>query len=313
MADSGRAADPPRAAGHAERRDDARGDSAGRSGARRKARGAVRLRCSDSLRWWSAEPSPIFCGPSRNADALTLGRRTQVTLDPGLEIDPALSPDGNLIAYASGALGRTRSWYASWRRRRQHHSDHRRHAGRPGGPRWSPDGTRIAFESPRGIEVVPALGGQSRVIAEAAARDSASDVTWSPDGQRIAYRIGTPSTVAPRTEADRRPGRRRLRAALAGLVTRRPLDRVRLRQPVFIDGPRSTSATSRPAPSSLSGRRRQPVAVTDDYSLNVSPVWLPRGAAADVRLQSRGRARYLPGVPWMSGKPVCRRPGSPPG
>src|SRR5881628_907069 len=37
-----------------------------------------------------------------------LGRRVQLTLDPGLEIDPALSPDGGLVAFAAGPLGQTR-------------------------------------------------------------------------------------------------------------------------------------------------------------------------------------------------------------
>src|SRR3989442_5279920 len=40
--------------------------------------------------------------------AVALGRRVQVTLDPGLEIDPALSPDGKLIAYTAGSPGRMR-------------------------------------------------------------------------------------------------------------------------------------------------------------------------------------------------------------
>src|SRR5438094_8869176 len=41
----------------------------------------------------------------RRPAELALGRRTQVTLDPGLELDPALSPDGKLVAYAAGPSG----------------------------------------------------------------------------------------------------------------------------------------------------------------------------------------------------------------
>ena len=35
--------------------------------------------------------------------SLTIGRTVEVTRDPGLELDPALSPDGSLVAYAAGA------------------------------------------------------------------------------------------------------------------------------------------------------------------------------------------------------------------
>src|SRR5260370_41776318 len=39
-----------------------------------------------------------------HAPGLSLSGRAQVTLDPGLEIEPALSPDGKLIAYVAGPL-----------------------------------------------------------------------------------------------------------------------------------------------------------------------------------------------------------------
>src|SRR5947209_18072231 len=39
---------------------------------------------------------------------LELERRTPVTLDPGLELDPALSPDGKLVAYVAGTPGQPR-------------------------------------------------------------------------------------------------------------------------------------------------------------------------------------------------------------
>jgi hypothetical protein len=39
---------------------------------------------------------------------LELGRATQVTFEPGLELDPALSPNGELIAYSKGPADRMR-------------------------------------------------------------------------------------------------------------------------------------------------------------------------------------------------------------
>ena len=39
---------------------------------------------------------------------MPLGNVTQITFEPGLEIEPAISPDGKLVAYAAGPLSATR-------------------------------------------------------------------------------------------------------------------------------------------------------------------------------------------------------------
>jgi Tol biopolymer transport system component len=52
-------------------------------------------------------------------------------------------------------------------------------------PVWSPDGTRIAFTSGRGLFVVPRDGGAPTRLAELRTWDAWS-VRWSPDGERIA-------------------------------------------------------------------------------------------------------------------------------
>jgi eukaryotic-like serine/threonine-protein kinase len=110
---------------------------------------------------------------------LALGRTVGITREEGIELHPSLSPDGTLIAYASGPGDRT-------------HVFVRQVAGGRAidltpsmlgtYPRWSPDGSRILFTSTTGAYVVPALGGLPRsIIADALSAD------WSPDGQEIVY------------------------------------------------------------------------------------------------------------------------------
>jgi eukaryotic-like serine/threonine-protein kinase len=127
---------------------------------------------------------------------LVLGRRAAVTLDPGLEMNPAVSSDGKMVAYSrltpsgSGLLvqqlaGGQPVTVASLP------------ALTPAMPSWSPDGTRLLYRSDRGLEIVPAFGGASRVIAvqqgPAAGRVRAglggvlAWGSWSPDGERVVY------------------------------------------------------------------------------------------------------------------------------
>jgi serine/threonine protein kinase len=86
-----------------------------------------------------------------------IGQTQRITHDPGLEIDPAISPDGKMIAYAAGNIG-TMSLYvrqiAGGRTIPLTADLH--YACR--WPRWSPDGTQISFQSQGSVYVVPALG-----------------------------------------------------------------------------------------------------------------------------------------------------------
>jgi Tol biopolymer transport system component len=112
---------------------------------------------------------------------IVLGRRTPVTTDPGLEIDPALSPDGKLVAYsARGGALMVRQVDGGAPVQVVRSDDVR---GR--WPAWLPDGQRLVFISPRGIELVSALGGAPRLLVGGTELDRG--VAVAPDGGTVAY------------------------------------------------------------------------------------------------------------------------------
>ena len=108
--------------------------------------------------------------------------------------DPQISPDGRWIAYARRAndimTDRARSsiWLidtASGEQRPLVAG-----AGSHSSPRWSPDGTHIAFISTRGdkpqIYLIPVDGGEARAITSLK-QGVGSGLAWSPDGTKLAF------------------------------------------------------------------------------------------------------------------------------
>ena len=97
----------------------------------------------------------------------------QVTRDPGLEVDPALSPDGSLVAYAAGPATRMQIFVRQVGGGRTIALTSDSSQGYRW-PRWSPDGSRIAYQGDAGIAVVPALGGQPRLVVRLEAQAAES-------------------------------------------------------------------------------------------------------------------------------------------
>lgn len=64
--------------------------------------------------------------------------------------------------------------------------------GATGIPRWSPDGSRLAYSidtaTGTAVYLAPAEGGPGRLLEHAA--PTARDPVWSPDGARLAYTLG---------------------------------------------------------------------------------------------------------------------------
>jgi Tol biopolymer transport system component/DNA-binding winged helix-turn-helix (wHTH) protein len=107
----------------------------------------------------------------------------QVTFGPGLQMNPAWSPDGRRLAFASDQLGNSDIWV-----QRLDGSEPSRITTSPARdwqPAWSPDGTRIVYRSEEnggGLYVVPIAGGEARRIAEFGAAPQ-----WSPAGDLILF------------------------------------------------------------------------------------------------------------------------------
>jgi dipeptidyl aminopeptidase/acylaminoacyl peptidase len=108
--------------------------------------------------------------------------------------DPQISPDGRQVAYQVGSVdlsankATTNIWVAATDgktppRRLTASTKSDRH------PRWSPDGTKVLFESNRSGEnqlwVIDLTGGEARQLTTLST--GASSAIWSPDGTSVAF------------------------------------------------------------------------------------------------------------------------------
>ncbi len=224
----------------------------------------------------------VWLWPAPRAPRVAFGQRTQVTRDPGLEYDPAISPDGRLVAYTVPQGRGTRIVV------RQVDGSALVMIARDTPqtqvfPAWAPDNRRLLFLSERGIEVIPALGGATRVLVQAPPGrfNQIEQVplpgAWSPDGREIAYALGD-SVFAAGVET----GARRLIATAKeahsfawsadggwiAFVSGNTLARL---PGAFLGNIAPSAVWVVPA------RGGAPVAVAPPTSTNISPAWLPDG------------------------------------
>jgi Tol biopolymer transport system component len=204
-----------------------------------------------------------------------LGQRTAVTLEPGLEMTPAISPDGKMIAY-SRITDRVRAIYVQQVGGGATVRVAEFGGPLPGMPSWSPDGTRLLYRSDRGLEIVPALGGVPRLVVQEPPRPQGPAQqltwgTWAPDGARIAYVETDTLFVGVPGETDRR-------AIAAGGQLHSPTWSPNGEWIAYVSGNVQYVPFVNLAPSSIWVVRSSggtPVRVTKDRPLHTSPVWLP--------------------------------------
>jgi Tol biopolymer transport system component len=217
-----------------------------------------------------------------------LGKRSALTLDPGLEMSPAVSPDGKLVAYSQVSPSESRLVV-----QQVTGGEPVPVAKLPGAfvslPAWSPDGSRLLYLTPRGLEVVPALGGVSRLLIPGQVGHLGWGA-WAPDGDRVVYTVG--DSIYLRQLSEQAPS-----LIVTAQEPHSPAWSPDGRWVAFVSGNSQYPPLVNIAPSSIwvvasSGGR--PIRITEDQPLHASPVWLPdsRGLLF-VSDQDGGRDVYL--------------------
>jgi TolB protein len=112
----------------------------------------------------------------------------RLTDDPGLDVEPAWSPDGKRIAFASDRAGSLDIYVMD---ADGSNPVRRTQGGLNSSPAWSPDGKKIAFSSLRegqyGIYVMDLEGDWANPALVGYDQGWNSHPAWSPDGKRIAF------------------------------------------------------------------------------------------------------------------------------
>ena len=212
---------------------------------------------------------------SRDGGAPAAAGFTRLTTDPGVELFPTISPDGEWIVYAGEASG-DRDLYLRRVEGRNAINLTEDSEADDDQPAFSPDGERIAFRSERdggGIFVMERTGEALRRLTR-----HGFSPAWSPDGTRIAFATERVELNPQNSEGDRG-------LWLVDLATgqERLLADADVTQPAWSPNGHRIAYTRRLGDPSqadvwtLPAEGGEPRPVTHDVASDWSPAWSPDG------------------------------------
>ena len=131
--------------------------------------------------------------------------------------DPRLRPDGQEVAFVVWGVDEEANEYRQsiWLAPADGSTPPRQFTSGPkdAQPRWSPDGTQLAFVSARNGEdakrqlyVIPIGGGEPRKLTDL--KEDVGEAVWSPDGTRIAFTARVPDEAYEEEDEKKRAPRR---------------------------------------------------------------------------------------------------------
>lgn len=165
-------------------------------------------------RIWAGMRSQILAGLGLARAVTPLAAQQRAITDSDLYAfrwvaSPQISPDGRQAAYVLVTVNAKHDGYETslWLVATDGASPPRRLTAGPkdGAPRWSPDGTVLAFLRPKDgasqLYLLPLAGGEAQQLTELP--KGASAAAWSPDGKTIAFvSATTPEELAKKDRRD---------------------------------------------------------------------------------------------------------------